>query len=98
MSDIDATSRVRSIPDTMTCIAHVGEKLCALFFSDSARLQILHKIRSLLIFVFTYMHDPNSSKFASDEDSIIQKFLEPLFNCLDYGNKYHNKLELLRDD
>jgi hypothetical protein len=66
-------------------MAHVGEKLCALFFSDSAGLQILHKIRSLLIFVFTYARDPNSSKFTSDEDWIIQKFLKPLFNCLDYG-------------
>jgi hypothetical protein len=33
-----------------------------------------------------------------NEDSIIQKFLEPHFNCLGYGNKYDTKLKLLRDD
>jgi hypothetical protein len=85
---------MRSIPEAMTRIAHVGEKLCALFFSDSAGLQILHKIRSLLIFVFTYARDPNSLKFANGEVSIIQKFLKPLFNCVDYRNKYDTKLEL----
>jgi hypothetical protein len=77
MCDIDAASRVRSVPEATTRIAHVGEKLCTLFVSDSTGLQILHKIRSLLIFVFTYACDPNSSKFASDEDSIIQKLHEP---------------------
>jgi hypothetical protein len=40
-------------------------------------LQILHKIRSFLFFAFTYARDPNGSKFASDTDSIIQKFHEP---------------------
>jgi hypothetical protein len=40
-------------------------------------LQIVNKIRSLLIFVFTYARDSNSSKFTSDEDSIIQKLHEP---------------------
>jgi hypothetical protein len=40
-------------------------------------LQIVHKIRSLLIFVFTYARDSNSSKFASNEDLIIQKLHEP---------------------
>ena len=77
MRDIDAASRVRSIPEATSRIAHVGEKLCALFLSDSTGLQILHKIRSLLIYVFTYARDPNSSKFASDENSIIQKLHEP---------------------
>jgi hypothetical protein len=77
MRDIDLASRVRTFPEATTRIAHVGEKLCALFFSDSAGLQFLHKIRSLLIFVFTYARDSNSSKFASDEDSIIQKCFEP---------------------
>jgi hypothetical protein len=86
------------LQEATTHIAHVGESLCALFFSDSAGLQILHKIRRLLIFVFTYAHDPNSSKFVSGKDSIIQKFLEPHFNYLDYGNENGTKLEFLRDD
>jgi hypothetical protein len=68
---------IEILPEAMSRIAHVGEKLCALFFSDSAGLQILHKIRILLIFVFTYARDPNILKFASDEDSIIQKLHEP---------------------
>jgi hypothetical protein len=57
-------------------VFHVSEKLCTLFFLDSTGLQILYKIRSLLIFVFTCARDPNNSKFAGDEDSIIQQFLE----------------------
>jgi hypothetical protein len=86
------------LQEATICIAHVGESLCALFFLDNAGLQILHKIRSLLIFVFTYAHDPNSSKFVNGKDSIIQKFLVPHFNCLDYGNENGTKLEFLRDE
>ena len=56
-------------------------------------LQIVHKIRSLLIFVFTYARDSNSSKFASDEDSIIQKLHELFFSCLDYRNENVTKLD-----
>jgi hypothetical protein len=49
---------------------------CIVLFGQRG-LQIVHKIRSLLIFVFSYVRDSNSSKFASDEDSIIQKLHEP---------------------
>jgi hypothetical protein len=95
---IDAASRMRSFRKR----CHASHMWARSFVHCSFRIawgsKFYIKSEVFWFFVLTYECDPNSSKFASDEDSIIQKFLEPHFDCVDYRNKYDTKLELLRDD
>jgi hypothetical protein len=62
--------------------SHMWARSCAhCSFSNSTGLQFLHKIRSLVIFVFTYTRDPNSSKFASKRRFDNPKVSRTHFNC-----------------
>jgi hypothetical protein len=61
-------------------------------------LQIVHKIRSFLISIFTYACDPNSSKFASKRRFDNPKISLTPFNYVDYRNENGTKLEPLRDN
>jgi hypothetical protein len=66
-------------------------------FQTTQGSEFLHKIRSFLIFVFTYARDPSQFKIRQRQRFDNPEVSRTPFNCIDYRNQNGTKLEPLRD-